>query len=228
MTGDRVFIHDLPRVRIRLFRKGKPGDRIPGFFSILHAGIAAYSEHVVRHPLVPLYWIKGQRAPRHAAADVPIQQSTVRTGASMRFRELQNPVFVIWAFVFQFVLIAHFIIRKVHFDFAVRYGWIVYVIGLIGILVSLQQIHSGKTWIFWIGGFLLSIWAVLGLSAEYLFHVAWRAPIVWGIFLPYVGLYLTSIMFYWWPLAEIGKKYWYGYGVLFVISTYLNATSHVP
>jgi hypothetical protein len=33
-------------------------------------------------------------------------------------------------------------------------------------------------------------------------------------------------MFYWFPLALVYKPLWYGYAILFVISTLLNITSH--
>jgi hypothetical protein len=61
---------------------------------------------------------------------------------------------------------------------------------------------------------------------EYLLHIEWRSPIRWPIFIPYLTLYLASIMFYWWPLATISRPLWYVYAVLFVVSTVLNAASH--
>jgi hypothetical protein len=35
-----------------------------------------------------------------------------------------------------------------------------------------------------------------------------------------------TVMFYWWPLGEISKYLWFGAAFLFVISTFLNITSH--
>lgn len=52
---------------------------------------------------------------------------------------------------------------------------------------------------------LFLIWAVFGFLVEYLFTLSWRSPVNWKIFIPYVGLYLATIMFYWWPLGEINK-----------------------
>jgi hypothetical protein len=39
-------------------------------------------------------------------------------------------------------------------------------------------------------------------------------------------LYLATIMFYWWPMAQIGRALWYAQAALFVLSTVLNLTSH--
>jgi hypothetical protein len=48
----------------------------------------------------------------------------------------------------------------------------------------------------------------------------------WQFLGPYLLLYLGTVMFYWFPLALIWKPLWYAYAVLFIISTYLNVTSH--
>jgi hypothetical protein len=43
---------------------------------------------------------------------------------------------------------------------------------------------------------------------------------------PYVLLYLGTVMFYWWPLGLLSRPLWIAYAVLFVIGTGLNVTSH--
>ncbi len=63
-------------------------------------------------------------------------------------------------------------------------------------------------------------------TVEYLMGIAWRNPVRWPIFLPYVFLYLGTLMFYWWPLGRIRKPLWYAYAVLFAASTVLNILSH--
>ena len=144
----------------------------------------------------------------------------------MALSELQNPIFVIWAFAFQVILILHFAVRRLARDTALKYGWIIYALGLVAALVSIQQILQGESWSFWVGGFLYLIWAIFGLLVEYHFKISWRSPINWAIFAPYVLLYLGTVMFYWWPLGLINRGLWYGYAVLFVIGTWLNVTSH--
>jgi hypothetical protein len=135
-------------------------------------------------------------------------------------------LFVITAFLFQVILIVHFALRKWRFAFAVRYGWIVYGLSLPAVVVSKILIVSGLSWSLWIGGFLYLIWAVFGFTIEYLKKIAWRDPIHWAIFIPYVFLYLAVVMFYWFPLALLYKPLWYGYVILFVLSTWLNVASH--
>lgn len=92
--------------------------------------------------------------------------------------------------------------------------------------VSMILLHGGQALSFWLSGFLYFIWACFGFSVEYIKKIDWRSPIRWPIFGPYILLYLATIMFYWFPLALLGKPLWYAYALLFILSTILNVTSH--
>ena len=136
-------------------------------------------------------------------------------------------LFVAWAFVFQVILIVHFSLRKWAFEgYICRFGWIVYALSILAAVVSLILFVGDMTWSLWVGGSLYLVWATLGFVVEYVARIRWRNPIRWSIFGPYVFLYLATVMFYWWPLGNIGKPLWYAYAVLFVVSTALNVTSH--
>jgi hypothetical protein len=135
-------------------------------------------------------------------------------------------LFVAWALLFQVVLIVHFSLRKWSFSIVVKYGWIVYALSLPAVVVSLLLLIGGKRWSLWLGGFIYLAWATYGYAVEYVKGIEWRAPVRWGIFGPYVFLYLATIMFYWWPLGLISRPLWYVYAVLFIVSTALNLTSH--
>ncbi|MCE5206848.1 MAG: hypothetical protein LLG42_00895 [Chloroflexi bacterium] len=139
-----------------------------------------------------------------------------------------DTLFVVTAFLFQIILIIHFALRKWRFELALRYGVFVYWLSLAAVAVSIQILAGGKPWSFWIGGFIYLVWAVFGYAVEYKLDIQWRNPIRWPYFAPYVLLYLAVEMFYWWPLALIWKPLWYGYAVLFIISTILNISSHGP
>jgi hypothetical protein len=135
-------------------------------------------------------------------------------------------LFVIWAFLFQIILIIHFALRKWRFNTAMRYGPIVYGLGIPAAALSILLLLGGKTWSLWIGGFIYLVWGIYGYSIEYVHKIEWRNPIRWGIFGPYISLYLATIMFYWWPLALFNRPLWFVSAGLFVIATILNATSH--
>lgn len=135
-------------------------------------------------------------------------------------------LYVIWAYLFQLTLITHFALRKWAFDIAMQYGWIVYALSAVAVIISIVLLRGEQHWGFWVGGFLYFIWAVFGYSVEYLLEIPWRAPIVWPIFIPYLFLYLATVMFYWWPLARIKRSLWFGGTILFIISMVLNVTSH--
>jgi len=136
-------------------------------------------------------------------------------------------IFVICSFIFQIILIMHFLLRKWFFDtYILQYGWIVYALSVPAAVVSLILLLRGKPWSLWLGGFLYLGWAIYGFTIEYIKGAQWRSPIYWLYFGPYLLLYLSTVMFYWWPLAIVKKRLWYIYAALFIISTVLNLISH--
>jgi hypothetical protein len=134
--------------------------------------------------------------------------------------------FAVTAFTFQIVLLVHFALRKWRFETSLRYGWIVYALSVPAAAVSVILILDRAPWSFWLAGLLYLIWAAFGYTVEYVKGIAWRSPVRWSVFAPYVLLYVATTMFYWWPLALIGRPLWYAFATLFVASTALNVTSH--
>ena len=135
-------------------------------------------------------------------------------------------LFVIAAFLIQIVLLAFFAVRKWKFDTAMQFGWIVYALAVPAVIVSLVLVISGKPRHLWLAGFLPAAWSVLGYVVDIARPVAWRSPILWPVFIPYVLLYCSILTFYWWPLGNIRRRLWFVYAGLFVISTILNVSSH--
>lgn len=139
----------------------------------------------------------------------------------------QRILFVAWAFLFQVVLIVHYLLRRWAFEsYVLKYGWIVYALSVPAVLVSLLLMSGGETWSLWTGGFIYLVWAAYGYWVEYVQRIQWRNPVQWRVFGPYVFLYLATVMFYWWPIGLISRRLWYVYAALFVIGTLLNVTSH--
>lgn len=138
-----------------------------------------------------------------------------------------DTLFIIWAFFLELILIIHFAIRKPFFEtYTVKYGWLVYALCVPGLVISLILLLVGKSWSFWLGGFLFLLFAAYGYWIDYIKAISWRKPLRKDIMFPYITLYLGFIMFYWWPLAALYRPLWYVFGALFVISTVLNITSH--
>jgi hypothetical protein len=136
-------------------------------------------------------------------------------------------LFIGWAFFFQIVLIVHFALRKPFFEsYTLRYGWLVYALCIPAAVISLILLLGGKSWSFWIGGFLFLLYAAYGFWIDFVKHLQWRNPINISIAVPYVFLYLSTVMFYWWPLGQLSRPLWFAYAVLFGISTILNLISH--
>ena len=138
-----------------------------------------------------------------------------------------DTLFIVWAFFFQIVLIVHFAIRKRLFEsYTMKYGWLVYALCFPAAALSVAMLVGGKTWSFWVAGFLFLLFAYYGYRVDYVKQINWRKPIRKDIMFPYVTLYLATIMFYWWPLGILSRPLWIAYAVLFLISTVLNVTSH--
>ncbi|HUW09788.1 MAG TPA: hypothetical protein VM537_08660 [Anaerolineae bacterium] len=138
-----------------------------------------------------------------------------------------DTLFVVWAFFFQIVLIVHFAVRKRFFEsYTKRFGWIVYALCIPAVVISIVLLLGGKSWSFWLGGFLFLVYAVYGYWIDYVKGIPWRNPLRPSIMFPYVLLYLATVMFYWWPLADLSRPLWIVYAVLYVVATILNITSH--
>jgi hypothetical protein len=138
-----------------------------------------------------------------------------------------DKLFIIWAFFLQIILIVHFAIRKPFFEsYTVKFGWIVYALCIPAVIISIILLHGGKSWSFWLGGFIFVIFAAYGYWIDYVQQIPWRNPLQLRIMFPYAFLYLATIMFYWWPIGILSRPLWIVYGILFIAGTILNVTSH--
>jgi hypothetical protein len=138
-----------------------------------------------------------------------------------------DKLFVVWAFLLQIVFIVHFALREPFFEsYTIKFGWIVYALCIPAAVISIIIRRGGKSWSFWLGGFLFIIFAAFGLWIDYVIQIPWRNPLRLSIMFPYVILYLATVMFYWWPLGLLNRRLWFAYAILFVIGTILNITSH--
>ena len=136
-------------------------------------------------------------------------------------------LFVIWAFTLQIILIVHFAIRKPLFEsYTEKYGWIVYALCIPAVIISVILIRGGKDWTLWLAGFIFFVYAIFGFWVDYVARINFRSPFQPMVGIPYVILYLATIMFYWWPLWPISRLLWGVYTVLYVVAMVLNKRSH--
>ena len=138
-----------------------------------------------------------------------------------------DKLYIAWAFFFQVVLIIHFALRKPFFDsYTVKFGWTVYALCIPAVIISILLLRGGKSWSFWLGGFLFLLYAAYGFWVDYVLKIQFRNPLNLSIAIPYVFLYLSTVMFYWWPVGLLSRPLWFAFAILFVIGTILNITSH--
>jgi hypothetical protein len=82
-----------------------------------------------------------------------------------------DKLFVVWAFLFQIVLIVHFALRKPFLEsYAMKFGWIVYALCIPAAVISIFLLRGGKGWSFWLGGFLFVAFAAFGYWVDYVWH----------------------------------------------------------
>jgi hypothetical protein len=137
-----------------------------------------------------------------------------------------DSLYLVWSLIFHISLIALFAVRKVNLDLIHRYGWIFYLLGIPAAVISVIILRGGKPASFWLAGFLFLVWAVFGYIVEYRLGIQWRTPPNWPVLVPYVLLYLGTVMFYWWPVGQLVRPLWFLYAAFFALGTYLNITSH--
>lgn len=138
-----------------------------------------------------------------------------------------DKLFIAWAFLFQIILIIHFALRKRFFEsYTVKYGWIVYALCIPAVVISVILLLGGKSWSYWLGGFLFVLFAAFGYWVDYVAQIPFRNPLQLSVLVPYVFLYLATVMFYWWPLWPLSRPLWFVYTILYVIATILNIKSH--
>jgi hypothetical protein len=135
-------------------------------------------------------------------------------------------VFASFGLASQAILVAYFAARRWRLGAAERYGWIAYAFAGLGLPVGMWLIFTEQSWRLYVGPILLALWAALGAAADLWRRIEWRAPIRWGIFVPYVALYFWAQMFLWWPLWDLWRAAWLVFLVLFVANTALNIRGH--
>src|SRR5512136_294064 len=89
-----------------------------------------------------------------------------------------DKLFVVWAFLFQVVLIVHFALRKPLFEsYTLKFGWIVYALCIPAAAISVILLRGGKSWSFWLGGFLCVAFAAFGYWVDYAARIPFRNPL---------------------------------------------------
>lgn len=134
--------------------------------------------------------------------------------------------FVAFAFVFQLALVLDFAARHWRPDLERRYGWIVYALGIPGLILAGLCIVTRETWNIWAAPVVFAAWAGFGYMVDVRMKIPWRSPPRWPIFIAYVILFLAAQFLFWIPLWTVGISYWIGYTALYVLNTVLNITSH--
>lgn len=134
--------------------------------------------------------------------------------------------FVVFGIGTQLVLVAFFAARRWSPGRALPVGVVAYSVAGLGLPLAIWLAIDGQSWRLWAGPLILAVWAAFGATLDLWRKVQWRNPIVPSFFAPFVTLYFFAQMFLWWPLLDIARGAWVGFGMLFVVNTMLNLVGH--
>ena len=135
--------------------------------------------------------------------------------------------YAVFAVAFQIMLVADFIARLVRPELELKWGWIVYVVGIVGGLVlTILLIARGIPTKFVIGPVLLFVWTIFGLLVDSILRIPWRSPPRLALLMPYVTLYTVTLFGFLFPLWEFGPRWGIIYTVFCVAQYALNISSH--
>jgi hypothetical protein len=135
--------------------------------------------------------------------------------------------FALYGLVSQALLVGFFAARRWAPQLAGRLGLAAYAFGALGLLIGIGLGVTGQPYQLFTGPLLLAAWAALGAAVDLWRPRPWREhPIEWRVMAPYVALYFFAQMFLWWPLWNVARVAWLGFGVLFVVNTALNLRGH--
>jgi hypothetical protein len=134
--------------------------------------------------------------------------------------------FVILAFVIQVMLVGSFAARNWKPSIEEKLGWLVYGMGLPASVLGVLFLVNDQPWYYWTATLLFTVWAAFGYMVDVVLRVKWRNPPRWPIFIPYVVLFVSSLLAFWVPLWFIRPVLWIIYALLYAAHTALNMYSH--
>jgi hypothetical protein len=136
-------------------------------------------------------------------------------------------VFAAFGLASQALLVSFFAARRWRPGRADRLGIAAYACGALGLPVGVALMLAGQPYQLFTGPILLAVWAALGAAVDLWRPRPWRGPrIDWRVMAPYVAVYFFAQMFLWWPLWNVARAAWFGFGVLFAVNTALNLRGH--
>ena len=134
--------------------------------------------------------------------------------------------FVILAFVIQVMLVVDFAARNWKPSIEEKLGWLVYAMGLPASILGVLFLLNDQPWYYWTATLLFILWAAFGYVVDIVLGVKWRSPAKWSIFIPYVILFISSLLAFCVPLWFIRPVLWIVYALLYATHTVLNMYSH--
>jgi len=140
--------------------------------------------------------------------------------------EMLLALYVGFAFLVQALLVINFTARYWKPELERNYGWIIYALGLPSLILGILMLVDSRPWYFVVPPLLFSVWALVGYRVDVWHPAEWRNPPRWSIFIPYVALFMGSLLLFWFSMWYVDSIYWIAFGLMYVIETILNIYSH--
>jgi len=136
------------------------------------------------------------------------------------------PVFTIFGFASQILLLGFFAAHLWRRAEDVRLGRLVYGMGVVALLLGIAFVAQGQPWYLVLAFALYAGWSALGAFVDIFRPIAWREPPRLSILIPYAGLLTAALLAFWVPLWWVDRRLWIVFGLLYAAHTTLNLASH--
>lgn len=136
-------------------------------------------------------------------------------------------LFAGFALTSQLVLLVNFSIRRWKPQLEIRWGGLMYaMLGVPAFFLGVLLFLARQPWLF-VGALLsFAAWAAFGYVVDVRKKISWRSPPRWSVLIPYVILYVGSLLSLWVATWYVHVGAWIAFAVLYTVSSILNISSH--
>ncbi len=88
-------------------------------------------------------------------------------------------------------------------------GYAMIVLGIPAGAVFVAFWHAGTNWLHWAGPAMYLAFVALMVAVDYAWPTEFRSPVRYGILVPYLSLFIGSILLMGLPMFNLGRRLWF-------------------
>lgn len=142
--------------------------------------------------------------------------------------DINLAIFIVFGFMLQVLLLLNFTARILRPELELRWGRIIYYLGLVTLVLGAIYIVRGAPWNLTPAFLIYTAWAAYGYYVDIHRKLEWRTPPKLSVYILYVPLYIVTLFSFWMPLLDINWWLFIIHGALLITHTVINISSHLP